>query len=380
LALGRLRANRAVGDAVKAAAMMGEKLVCNDKIMIKEQAAEQLKEWETKISWAVKAYKADKDNKDKTAFEILDVDKDGKLQMNEFLAAFDATSEGKYQDLVKVFGMSDADIVQKTLVVSPQEKAKVVLDLLGSDLAQKAGNKPIGLYFSAHWCPPCRGFTPKLIENYKNGLREKMEIIFVSADRSQKEFDEYFGEMPWLALPYSKRKEQQELSEAFGIEGIPSFVVIGADGITITTDGCSKVVADPKGNSFPHGWFPPPCKDINEDTSALMKEQCVVVFDGPESSGTKAVKAVAAEYFEKAGKAIESMPMRFFWAPEGAATQVVRNFTGFEGNGLLLLDIPGNGGFYVCEKNEITVDIVREFICDVQEKKIDLKKVKQVLK
>jgi nucleoredoxin len=24
----------------------------------------------------------------------------------------------------------------------------------------------VGLYFSAHWCPPCRGFTPNLVAKY----------------------------------------------------------------------------------------------------------------------------------------------------------------------------------------------------------------------
>jgi nucleoredoxin len=142
---------------------------------------------------------------------------------------------------------------------TPQEKAKLVHNLLGSELVQKAGGKPIGIYFSAHWCPPCRGFTPKLAEFYRNGLKDKMEIIFVSSDRSQSDFDEYFGEMPWLALPFDKRKEKEELSDAFGVNGIPSFVVIDADGMTITTDGRSKVVSDPKGEAFPDGWLPQPC-------------------------------------------------------------------------------------------------------------------------
>jgi len=65
-----------------------------------------------------------------------------------------------------------------------------------------------GLYFSAHWCPPCRGFTPELDKFYKQ-IKKKVgdmfEIVFVSSDRSEEEWKNYFAEMPWLAIPFSAR-------------------------------------------------------------------------------------------------------------------------------------------------------------------------------
>ena len=43
-------------------------------------------------------------------------------------------------------------------------------------------NSVVAIYFSAHWCPPCRKFTPILCKKY-NTLKEvgkSFEIIFVS--------------------------------------------------------------------------------------------------------------------------------------------------------------------------------------------------------
>merc|ERR1712187_533177 len=98
-----------------------------------------------------------------------------------------------------------------------EEKAKLILDSLGDDLLSKTGGKPIGLYFSAHWCPPCRGFTPKLAEWYEAGLKDKMEIIFVSSDRDEASFNDYVKEMPWMALPFDKQEAKEALSDACGV-------------------------------------------------------------------------------------------------------------------------------------------------------------------
>jgi hypothetical protein len=44
-------------------------------------------------------------------------------------------------------------------------------------------------------CPPCRGFTPKLAESYTamQASGKSFEIVFVSSDKDQGTFDEYFG-------------------------------------------------------------------------------------------------------------------------------------------------------------------------------------------
>merc|ERR1712083_1273595 len=99
----------------------------------------------------------------------------------------------------------------------------------------------IGLYFSAHWCPPCRGFTPKLAEMYKNGLKDKMEIIFVSSDQDEASFNDYYKEMPWIALKYSEKATKEDLGQKHGVQGIPMLVVVKPDGSTEANDGRARV-------------------------------------------------------------------------------------------------------------------------------------------
>ena len=89
-------------------------------------------------------------------------------------------------------------------------------DLIGDKIVKANGetvntesllndNQIVGLYFSAHWCPPCVGFTSKLEEFYNKFKNKNLEVVFVSSDRDQDQFNEYFQEMPWFALPFEDR-------------------------------------------------------------------------------------------------------------------------------------------------------------------------------
>jgi nucleoredoxin len=183
--------------------------------------------------------------------------------------------------------------------------------------------KVLGLYFSAHWCPPCRGFTPKLAEWYK-AVKETLpdfEIVFASSDRDEGSFDEYFAEMPWIALPYADRKRKEALSTLCGVEGIPTLAIIDKDGRIITTNGRGIPEMDPEGKQFP--WYPKPIKDLAHEQDGV--DDCpslVVLMDGADQETrdaiTAALEPIAKEYQEKAKASGEDEVLFFTGGPAAA--------------------------------------------------------------
>jgi hypothetical protein len=70
--------------------------------------------------------------------------------------------------------------------------------------------------------------------------------------------------MPWKAVPFDEASVRQRLSQHFSVMGIPTLVVVGADGRVLTANGRSAVMRDPQGRSYPwegetagwDGWVP----------------------------------------------------------------------------------------------------------------------------
>jgi len=142
------------------------------------------------------------------------------------------------------------------------------VELLGDKLLSSSGEvdtatalqgKVVGIYFSAHWCPPCRGFTPKLAEMYKHikAQGKDFEIVFASSDRDESAFKEYFGEQPWLALPYAQRDTKAKLSKKFKVSGIPTLVILDEQANVITVDGRAALSGNKNDVVAEYPWTPP---------------------------------------------------------------------------------------------------------------------------
>jgi nucleoredoxin len=277
-------------------------------------------------------------------------------------------------------------------------------EMLGDEFTAKDGKtvpfpkgKKIALYFSAHWCPPCRGFTPKLVATY-NAMKEvpaigdDVEFIFVSSDRDDASFREYFGEMPWLALPFDKRKEKEALSRHFGVSGIPSLVTLDENLNVVNKNARGPCDEDPKGENFP--WAPKPCEDLTKTVDCNgfdvnEKPALVALYDGVSDAAEAAaiqaaVQKVAAAHAAKAKAAGEDPDLIFFTAASaGGPVGQVKSLcelpsTAAESPTLLLLDIPDNGGFYTkVPDSGITEDSLNQFLADYATKALDRQQLKK---
>ena len=59
--------------------------------------------------------------------------------------------------------------------------------------------------------------------------------MFLSGDRDEKSFDEYYGEMPWCTLKYEDRNMKKSLSQMFEVDGIPTLVLLKGTLLIITS-------------------------------------------------------------------------------------------------------------------------------------------------
>uniref|UniRef100_A0A1I7VWJ0 Thioredoxin domain-containing protein n=1 Tax=Loa loa TaxID=7209 RepID=A0A1I7VWJ0_LOALO len=122
------------------------------------------------------------------------------------------------------------------------------IDLKKADGTVKKGSDAlankivVALYFAAHWCPPCRQFTPILKRFYEEVNDDEFEIIFVSLDHSEEDLNNHLKEShgDWYHVPFGS-SEIEKLKNKYEVAGIPMLIVIKSDGNVITKNGRADV-------------------------------------------------------------------------------------------------------------------------------------------
>ena len=108
----------------------------------------------------------------------------------------------------------------------------------------------VAILFSAVWCGPCSEFKPILVEYYNkansskslftdpNEMNKNFEVVYVSNDKSIEQFNDYFDNLPFLAIPFSNVKLLlPKLKERLKVKHIPKLVIINREFEIISFNG-----------------------------------------------------------------------------------------------------------------------------------------------
>ena len=246
------------------------------------------------------------------------------------------------------------------------------VDTEGEEVSLSERPGTLLLYFSAHWCPPCRGFTPRLVAFFTELQKRYPEasLAFVSSDKDSRQWASYYQSMgeTWLALPFDARAQKEALSKVFNVSGIPALVLLDSaenGRKTITTDG-RGFVQDNQLADFPHSWKPKPYGDLTKTAeckgSSVNDARALCVFAHKLADASQAVAALRA----LASKHEASETLFFYAVSDSGVARQVTNLCGVapaDGEAtLVLLDLPDDGAYYARDTGDVSEAALAAFL------------------
>lgn len=285
------------------------------------------------------------------------------------------------QEIFAVTGIPRFVMLSPEGVINPNAKDDVMANEAGFPWKQatvkelvnmpELEGKYVGLYFSAHWCGPCKLFTPKLIETY-NALKaagQNFEVVFCSLDNDEDQYKEYYGSMPWLSLGYDS-PVVKKLKSILELEGIPTLVLCNTEMEPISADGV-EAVKSTGAEGFP--WLPSTVKDLNEEPDDINSQACLVYFmEKCDDAAKEANIAVLNEIADQ----IKSVVSIFYVRESGDVSEQIRGMIGNQDAPLLsIVNIPDEGGYYIADAAEINAESILAFVQGFAEGSIERKQM-----
>ena len=151
---------------------------------------------------------------------------------------------------------------------APADPTPALREFFGADLLTHDGSpanladlngKIVALYFSASWCPPCRAFTPRLVD-----LAERLQaegkpfaVVLVGCDQSKQKSIDYMAShhMTGYLVP-PEAPANIALSRRYNVHAIPYLVVVDDTGATLDPSARSTVASAPSPAAAWSRWSP----------------------------------------------------------------------------------------------------------------------------
>jgi len=74
-----------------------------------------------------------------------------------------------------------------------------------------------------------------------------LEVVYVSSDNNENDFNKYYQNMPWLSIPYENRELVDTLISRYEITGFPTLIIVDNEtGTVISRNGRTGVMNYPE--------------------------------------------------------------------------------------------------------------------------------------
>lgn len=209
--------------------------------------------------------------------------------VNELTENIKVTEEDEKKE-AKVDDNQEVVQEEESLILVQEEKTPILVQMLSENLIRKDGDKyenvatsklldteVIALFFSAEYCPHCRDYKKILAKAYDNlkSLGKSFEIVFISHDRNQGDYDKHYSDMDYLALPFSERLKKGKLARRFDVEEIPRLVMIDPKTGQATNRDADQDVQDDKKFPFTNARS---LLELMDDAVIINKKKEQIVF------------------------------------------------------------------------------------------------------
>ncbi|OMJ84440.1 hypothetical protein SteCoe_14453 [Stentor coeruleus] len=101
------------------------------------------------------------------------------------------------------------------------------------------------LYVGAKWSGPCKKILPYLKKLYDKSNRKQqvLEIIYLSCDKNEEDFNEAIDQMPWCYISYKEQGLREIIVRHYNLVGIPSLLLISPWGNCVSSDCVTNLAA-----------------------------------------------------------------------------------------------------------------------------------------